>query len=937
MGPTRSLDARLTEVALCVREPLLVCLLGLPALSSLCKSTLPRSFDGLFHLYRLLEIDHLLRQFVLFPRWAPDLAYGYGYPLFNFVPHLPYYLSEIPHLVGLGLVHSVLVSFGLALLSSGVAMYVFVRDVFGTKAALLSAVAYMYAPFHLYDILFRGHLPGAWAMVLFPLVLWAFRRLIKRGGARYFALGTSLYAASFLTHNPDHLIFTPFLFFYVATLICFGSRDRPRAALRAGAAVLLASGLAAFFWIPALWDRQFIQLDRMISAPELDYRHNFITIADLLALPPSADTGLMNPGVPNSLGPPLIALSITSIVGLSRYQSRDERVHTAIFLCGLAGVLFMVLPLSAPVWERIPMLRYLMFPHRFLRLGSLAMAALCGAATRLFADERRFLSPAFGATLAAVALIVVCALPILYPPYYDGLSLNPTLAEMMEFERSTGTIGTTSFGEYLPIWVEWVPSGSPLEPMYDSTGPIERLEQASLPTDASIESQSYGPLAATVGLHTPQSFPAVFNALYFPGWRAYVDGQEAPLAPTRGSGLLVLEVPSGDHVVELRFGRTPIRTGCEVLSLISGSMLAALCICGVTGRRVPGFGWLVAPAEGQEKNPPGLRHLSGAQAAALMVAAIGLSLVKVGILDRYDTCVKHDFKGLYVQGAQRALDINFGDQITLLAHDLSSSKARPGHTLDLTLYWKAQQHLSVDYSAFVHLVDEQMNIYAQRDSLHPGGYPTHLWPVDEYNQDRHQVVIPPGTPPGEYVLGVGLYDPSTMTRLPILQEEGHQPGMYFLQPITIERAERPPSAGELGIAHPLVASFDNGMSLLGFTAEREQLQPGDFYRVALFWQAESRLDERYAVALRLLGPEGEEVLSRVSEPSADRYPTSQWVEGEIVRDNHSLWVPRDFPAGEYELQLALLAPDGARVPVSATAPRIVADQWVVLSSVSAGR
>src|SRR4030043_1634161 len=106
MGPTRSLDARLTEVGLCVREPLLVCLLGLPALSSLCKSTLPRSFDGFFHLYRLLEIDHLLRQFVLFPRWAPDLAYGYGYPLFNFVPHLPYYLSEIPHLVGLGLVHS---------------------------------------------------------------------------------------------------------------------------------------------------------------------------------------------------------------------------------------------------------------------------------------------------------------------------------------------------------------------------------------------------------------------------------------------------------------------------------------------------------------------------------------------------------------------------------------------------------------------------------------------------------------------------------------------------------------------------------------------------------------------------------------------------------------------------------------------------------------
>ncbi|HEM60841.1 MAG TPA: hypothetical protein ENO24_00980, partial [Chloroflexi bacterium] len=73
------------------QDPLIVCLLGLTALSPLVKSTLPRSFDGLFHLFRLLEIEHLLNQGVPFPRWAPDLLYGYGLPVFNFVPHLPYY------------------------------------------------------------------------------------------------------------------------------------------------------------------------------------------------------------------------------------------------------------------------------------------------------------------------------------------------------------------------------------------------------------------------------------------------------------------------------------------------------------------------------------------------------------------------------------------------------------------------------------------------------------------------------------------------------------------------------------------------------------------------------------------------------------------------------------------------------------------------------
>ncbi|MDH4207537.1 MAG: YfhO family protein, partial [Anaerolineae bacterium] len=810
-------------------------------------------------------------------------------------------------------------------------------DVFGTRAALLSAVAYMYAPFHLYDMFFRGHLPGAWAMVLFPLVLWAFRRLIIRGGARYFVLGTSLYAASFLTHNPAHLIFTPFLLFYSATLVGFASGDRPRAALRVGAAVVLASGLAAFFWIPALWDRQFIQLERMVSAPEVDYSSNFIAITDLLGLSPSADTGLMNPGVPNILGLPLVALSITSILGLCRHRPREERVHTAIFLCGLAGVVFMVLPVSAPVWERIPMLRYLMFPHRFLRLGSLVMAVLCGAATRLFALEKKPFSLSLAADLVAATLIIVCAFPILYPPYYDGIALNPDFAEMMEFERSTGTIGTTSFGEYLPIWVQWVPSGSPLEPMYQSSGLVERLEVASLPTEATVASASYGPMAARVDLHTPTSFTAVFNTLYFPGWRAYVDGQETQLAATYGSGLLTLPVPAGEHTVELRFERTAIRAGCEVLSVASGLILATVCICGVAGRRGAAVGWLQSRAEEREKNSPRLINLSGVQATALTVVAIGLTLAKVGILDRYDTFFKHDFGGLYVRGAQHALDINFGGQITLLGYNLSADTAQPGQTLDLTLYWKAQRDLPIDYSAFVHLVDEQLNIYAQKDRLHPGGYPTHLWPVDEYNRDSHQVFIPPGTPPGEYVVGVGLYDPTTMTRLPLLADEGHHAGMYFLQTITVEQAESPPSLGDLGIAHPLLVSFDNGMTLLGFTAERDQLQSGDFYRLALFWLAEHSVDQRYSVGVRFLGPDGEEVLSRLSEPSADRYPTTEWSEGEIVRDNHSLWVPRDFPAGEYDLQVAVLSPDGAKVPASATATSIVGDGWIVLSAVSAGR
>src|SRR5512142_838275 len=59
------------------------------------------SYDGLLHLYRVFALDQTLRQGVVYPRWVLDLAYGYGYPIFNFYPPLAAYVSETLHLLGL--------------------------------------------------------------------------------------------------------------------------------------------------------------------------------------------------------------------------------------------------------------------------------------------------------------------------------------------------------------------------------------------------------------------------------------------------------------------------------------------------------------------------------------------------------------------------------------------------------------------------------------------------------------------------------------------------------------------------------------------------------------------------------------------------------------------------------------------------------------------
>ena len=302
----RALDAHLA----------LTWLLALPAVTPLIQPTITRSADGLLHLYRLIALDHMLRQGLFFPRWWPDLAYGYGFPLFVFYAPLSYYITEGLHLLGLGPIMAFNGSFALALLVSATGMYLLVKDVFGPKAGVLAATAYVYAPYLLYNILLRGSLPLAWAGALLPLAFWSFGRLLK--DSRYLPFTAVVCAATLLVHNISALIFLPLLILYLVLALTPGSsRPEVRPVLvRSLAALGLGLALAAFFLIPAVLEREYIQVERVVTPPDFDYRYNFVNPAQLLALPEPANTGLLNPAAPFFLGAMQVALAAVGLLAL---------------------------------------------------------------------------------------------------------------------------------------------------------------------------------------------------------------------------------------------------------------------------------------------------------------------------------------------------------------------------------------------------------------------------------------------------------------------------------------------------------------------------------------------------------------------------------------------------------------------------------------------
>ncbi len=104
------------------------------------------------------------------------------------------------------------------------------------------------------------------------------------------------------------------------------------------------------------------------------------------------------------------------------------------------------------------------------------------------------------------------------------------------------------------------------------------------------------------------------------------------------------------------------------------------------------------------------------------------------------------------------------------------------------LGWTANDRSTTDYTAFVHLIDDEKQIQAQQDAP-PGGLenPTHLWVPGETVRSTFFLDLPEDVVLSELRLRIGLYEPVSGRQLPVtatMDESIATPGAsYVLLPI----------------------------------------------------------------------------------------------------------------------------------------------------------
>ena len=902
-------------------------LLALFAVWPLLAPGLPNTADGPIHFYRAVDMQQAWRDGVLYPRWSSNLALGYGTPLFNFAPPLIYLLMMSLNALGIDLALAMKWVVILFIFISAEGAYLLGRDSLGRYAGLVTSAAYLYAPYRLRELYIQGNYAQFLALSLYPLVLWCYFKVIHTGKLRYIIGGGFAYAALFLSHNISVMIFSPLLAAYVVFWLVL--RRRWIAVRDVCVTGALGLGLSAVFWLPAFYEQRWLQISQ-ITKGHFDFRLHFLSLREVFAPYVALDYSAVNVYLPLSLGLAAVALGALALVGVvwSRRNVQDDldcgshaaalsRKKLILFSAlALAASVFMTLPSSAYLWEHLPLLKLTEFPWRWLGVAAVPLSLLAGGSVYFL---QRLLPSRAGKLAPAIALLclLIPSFFYLFPrrPFVDLSSAG--VKDITAYELRTKAFGTTSAGEFLPMWTLEHPTDSPMVADYEAGRPIDKIDRTSLPGGVKVEETGRGYLWVAYTFESESPFTVRFNTLWFPGWQVYVDGAPMPSDASSPKGLVEASIPAGRHEVKLSFESTPVRdlaSGLSAVTLLLCVVLAALrsrWLASIPLSPPVDEGKAITEGRLERHSEPGEESQSRWTFSSVLWsggAILLLLIVKEALIGPYAGWFRLQSPPGQVIGVQHPAHIPLADQAVFLGYDLDRDTVSQGDTVTVRAYWQAQPDIHADYRSFVHLdaLPDWVTV-AQSDAMHPGGIPMTTWPPSFYAWDEHRIHIPADLPAGMYALRTGLYDRETGQRLPILDDRGRTAETNIsLQGLRV-RSARPLQAGQLPVRSQ--ARLGDAIRLISFDVVPQPvtLVPGTAFTATLYWQATGSIESDLTVFLHLLDGKGEIAAQSDGPPAGGRYPTSYWLPGEIVADERRLIAPVDSE-GPYRLVAGLYDP-----------------------------
>ncbi len=505
---------------------------------------------------RQLEMEKCILDGQIPCRWVPDMGYGYGFPLFNFYPPLPYFVGQVFRILGASFVDTAKLTFAISFVISGITMYFLAKEFFGKYGGVISSVFYIWAPYHSVDVYVRGAMNEAWALCWFPLILWTSYRLLKED-KKPFAWMLSLsfsWLLLLLSHNLMVLIFTPV--FAIWCLMFWLEKRNVKKISQFIFSGLLAVILAAYFTIPAVFEQKLVHVDTLIMG-YYEYIAHFATIGQLLfsrfwGYGPSVwESG---DGMPFQVGHFHWILSLLLIAAFLIFPNKfKNKKSNWVLLFGFSFgwfAAFMAHQNSTFIWQKIHALSFVQFPWRFLTLSILGLSLIAGAVINIFPEKY------WKVALVAITSVLLFLNWNYFLPEHGRMG---PLTDQQKFQGAAWDLQRTAgIFDYLPKTAKENPKDPPkyLAEYFESNGLITNSEAGTNWAKIRTSSDSDGVVR--------------INLFQFPEWEVALDGSkiEVYLDESEKWGRMYLKVPAGTHTVDLKLKNTAVREYANIISFI---------------------------------------------------------------------------------------------------------------------------------------------------------------------------------------------------------------------------------------------------------------------------------------------------------------------------------------------------------------------------------
>ncbi len=519
--------------------------------------------DVYFHLSLIECFAGQFWQGDLYPRWCMQANGGLGVPVFLFYFPLPYYVTALlwplTHLgaTTLDIYHASLFA---ATVLTCITCQRWLSQVTTPAKALLVSVLVLFLPYRMEAMLFRAGYAEIWGMALLPLFFLSLRNLVAfKPGSRAACAGATVLLL--LTHVPLAIVASVFAALYIWVM----ARGQQLAvALRAAYSAFWGIAMAAFYLLPAMYFRRFMA-QPVDEAAGIPWANDYLTLANF------KDQGRAVVG--DMLGMSVMfLLGLVVLLRLKRANDKDMRGAVKAWLLASFAALFLLLPVSAPLYQALRPWSLAIFPWRMQAMFVFACAYFLAVWLECFIKPARLKTwkGDYGMLLALMVLLS-----------FFMVGVRPDDPEMEQRIMSAHLIAEPEYR------TQWTDKEHFTDEYLFGFAAKPPAQAALVSGKGTVEVANWAWNEIRIEADLPKPATLRLRHAYFPLWAAKLeDGSNLPIQPEDKTGQMLIELPAGKHTLYVDYSLLNHMPVIMIIISLLGIKGWSVCLWGVFRLRI---------------------------------------------------------------------------------------------------------------------------------------------------------------------------------------------------------------------------------------------------------------------------------------------------------------------------------------------------------------